>query len=165
MYTIVPESQLVVAQLRQMVHSLWLAKTWLETRIASTSGPRTAPLCLTFALFTSIPPSYLPRTNKPVLLSHEHEKKKKYVIPCAEINRSFTPLVASSDGIQAVEHDKATNRLASHLSITWKRRYSTCVNFISARLAFAMVRAVSRSPTPYTPAIGWESGDGLCLYR
>ena len=116
-------------------------------------------------------PSYLPRTNESVLLSHEHEKKKKYVLPCAEINRSFTPLVVSSDGMQAVEHDKATKRLASHLSIKWKRRYSTCVNFVRARLAFAMVRAVSRnlrasrSPTPYTPAIGWESGDGLCLYR
>ena len=73
--------------------------------------------------------------------------------------------------MQAVEHDKATKRLASHLSIKWKRRYSTCVNFIRARLAFALVRGVSRnlrascSPTPYTPAIGWEAGDGLYLYR
>ena len=40
-------------------------------------------------------PSYLPRSAESVLLSHEHQKKRKYVLPCAEINCSFTPLVVS----------------------------------------------------------------------
>jgi hypothetical protein len=53
-----------------------------------------------------------------VIQSQEKEKKKKYLEPCLEQRRHFTPLVVSTDGLLGREASTfATKRLAQKLAI------------------------------------------------
>jgi hypothetical protein len=116
-------------------------------------------------------PTYRGQDPTKVLKRHEKEKKKKYLAPCVERRRHFTPLVFSVDGLQGPEASAASKCLASKLSKKWGRSYSEVVGFVRSRISIALVRAASRclradrSPPIRAPTVPWESGSGLGLYR
>lgn len=106
-----------------------------------------------------------------ILLQHENEKKRRYLKPCLEARRQFTPLVFSVDGLLGGECKAAINRLASQLAAKWERPYSDMCSFVKSRFALALVRATtvclrgSRDPTAKNPTYYWESGTGARLYQ
>ena len=106
-----------------------------------------------------------------VLASHEDAKKAKYNDACQRQRRHFTPLVFSVDGLRGVEASAASKKLASLLAVKWHRSYSQVCGFVRSRMSLALVRATSRclraerKPFARTPAIPWDNGAGLSLYR
>ena len=78
-----------------------------------------------------------------ILAQHEKEKKNKYLRPCLEQRRDFTPLVYSVDGLAGREARAAEKRLAYHLSAKWKKDYPTMVHYVRVRMALSVVKANS----------------------
>ena len=60
-------------------------------------------------------PSYVSRKPEAVIKSAENEKKKKYLAPCLEQRRHFTPFIASCEGMMGKEADTFIRRLAQRL--------------------------------------------------
>jgi hypothetical protein len=79
--------------------------------------------------------------------------------------------VFTVDGLRRVEAAAASRKLASLLSVKWKRTYSQVCGFVRSRLTLALVRAASRclradrSPASRAPAIPCDNGVGLSLYH
>ena len=61
-------------------------------------------------------PTYRGQDPAKVLAKHEKEKKEKYLQPCLDRRRHFTPLVFSVDGLRGAEATAATKRLAACLA-------------------------------------------------
>ena len=105
-----------------------------------------------------------------ILARQEKEKKQKYLDPCLERRRTFTPLVFSVDGLRGKECAAASRRLALLLSKKWSKTYSQVCGFVRSRLAISLVRAASmclrgtRDPTAKATHPIWETGHGLGLY-
>jgi len=78
-----------------------------------------------------------------ILAAHEKEKKDKYLDPCHQMRKDFTPLVYTVDGIAGREARNAERRLAAHLGMKWKKGYSEMVHYVRVRMALAVVRANS----------------------
>ena len=78
-----------------------------------------------------------------VLEQHEKEKKDKYLQNCLEMQKDFTPMVYSVDGIAGCEAQNAKKRLDVHLAGKWNREYSQMVFYDRVRMAIAVVRAHS----------------------
>jgi len=78
-----------------------------------------------------------------VLAAHEKEKKNKYLQPCLQMRKDFTPLVYSVDGIAGREARNAERKLATHLAAKWGKGYSEMVHYVRVRMALAVVRANS----------------------
>mmetsp|Transcript_13622 Transcript_13622/g.28127 ORF Transcript_13622/g.28127 Transcript_13622/m.28127 type:complete len:216 (+) Transcript_13622:278-925(+) len=57
-----------------------------------------------------------------VLRQQEEEKKRKYLIPCQQAHKHFTPLVYSVDGLEGKEAAAMRKQLASRLSAKYSRR-------------------------------------------
>jgi hypothetical protein len=116
-------------------------------------------------------PSYRQQDVRKILEKHEKEKKKRYLQPCIEQRRHFTPLVFSVDGMMGSEAAAAAKCLASTLSTKWKRQYSEVCGFVRSRLSVALVRSMSmclrnaRDPTIRCSRATWDTGSGLGLYR
>ena len=85
--------------------------------------------------------SNLRRTPEKDLVKAEKEKKDKYLQPCLESRRNFTPLVFSADRTPGAEAWAATLRIALHLGFNMKREYSEICGFVGARMALAIVRS------------------------
>jgi hypothetical protein len=106
-----------------------------------------------------------------LLLSHETRKRDKYLEASLRRHKHFTPLVFTVDGLRGVEAAAALRKLASLLSVKWKRTYSQVCGFVRSRLTLALVGAASRclranrSPASRAPVILWDNGAGLSLYR
>eukprot|EP00978_Attheya_sp_CCMP212_P035085 scaffold150777_cov30-Attheya_sp.AAC.1 len=64
--------------------------------------------------------SYLSSTPEKVLRKQELEKKKKYLQPCLDSRRDFTPDVLSVDGMLATEAKELNKRLAGKIANRWK---------------------------------------------
>jgi hypothetical protein len=63
-----------------------------------------------------------------VLETHEKEKKKKYLGPCLEQRRHFTPFVVSTDGLIGREAGILLKKLflvSSRLPVPYTATYST----------------------------------------
>ena len=109
-------------------------------------------------------PSYRDQVPAKVLATHERKKKAKYLQPCLERRRHFTPLVFSVDGLAGKEAQAATQRLAALLSTKWKRTYSEVCGYVRSRLAIALVRSASmclrgaRDPTARCSRASWVDG-------
>ena len=78
-----------------------------------------------------------------VLAAQEKEKKDKYLNPCLQQRKDFTPLVYSVDGIAGREARNAEKRLGALLAAKWKKEYSRMVHYVRVRMALAVVRANS----------------------
>jgi hypothetical protein len=119
--------------------------------------------------------SYRHRDPAKVLISQqEKEKKRKYLEPCLEQRRHFTPFVCSTDGMLGHEASTFAKRLAAKLANKWQRTYSqVCGYYVKARLSIAIVRTThlclrgSRIPTHQisTRCPLWEDGAGLALFE
>jgi hypothetical protein len=118
-------------------------------------------------------PTHCKKDPASVLLSQEKEKKKKYLEPCLEQRRHFTPFVDSTDGLLGREASFFAKRLAQKLAIKWQRSYSQICGYVKARLSIAIVRAThlclrgSRIPAHKMsnkfPL--WEDGAGLARFE
>ena len=117
--------------------------------------------------------SYITRDPSQVLKQHEREKKNKYLKPCIDQRRHFTPFVVSTDGLIATEGTNLLKMLAARLSKKTQRPYSQVCGFVNARMSIAIVRAThfgirgSRVPTGRMSArfSEWDDGAGLGMLR
>jgi hypothetical protein len=71
--------------------------------------------------------SYRKKEFAKVLEKHEKEKKDKYLQNCLEMQKDFTPMVYSVDGIVGREAQNVEKRLATHLASKWSCEYSQMV--------------------------------------
>jgi hypothetical protein len=85
--------------------------------------------------------SYCKPAPAKVLETHGKEKKRKYLGPCLEQRRHFTPFVCYVDGMLGREATTFSKRLAAKLATKWQRPYSAVCGYINARLSIATVRA------------------------
>ena len=76
-----------------------------------------------------------------VLTRAEKEKKAKYTLACEERRAVFTPLCISVDGMLGRETDHFLRRLGERLSVKWERSYSQVMEWVRARISFAVLRA------------------------
>ena len=85
--------------------------------------------------------SYKSRDPAKVLASQEREKKKKYLEPCLQRRRHFTPFVVSADGLKGKEAKAFLKRLSVLLAKKWQKPYSVVCGYINVRISIAIVRA------------------------
>ena len=85
--------------------------------------------------------SYLCQMSAKALETAEKEKKDKYLQPCLECWRSFTPMVYPTDGITRTEDISAHRRLAYLISNNLKREYSKICGFVRAQMSLVIVRS------------------------
>ena len=85
--------------------------------------------------------SYLRQTSAKALETAEKEKIYKYLQPCLERRRSFTPMVYSIDGIPGTEVVASQQRLASLLSNKPKPEYSEMCGFVRVHMSIVIVRS------------------------
>jgi hypothetical protein len=117
--------------------------------------------------------SYIKRAPAKVLERQEKEKKCKYLEPCLENRRHFTPFVCSVDGLLGHEANTFAKCLAAKLAAKWKGPYSQTCGYVTACLSIAIVRAThfrlqgSRVPAHKisTRCPLWEDGAGLALFE
>ena len=115
--------------------------------------------------------SYQTRKPASIIKSAENDKKNKYLEPCLEQRRRFTPFVVSCEELLGKEADTFLKRLSKKLADKWRRPYSQTVSFVKTRFAISLVRAKnqcirgSRIPTGrISHRVDWEDGSGLALY-
>ena len=107
-------------------------------------------------------------TLEKILERQEKEKKKKYLQPCLERRRHFTPFVATTDGMLGKEAKKFIARLATCLAGKWRSSYSQVMAYIRGRISIAVLRGTSRrirgSRTPFYLKGYCEDGAGMDLF-
>ena len=69
----------------------------------------------------------------------ERKKREKYLQPCLESRRYFTPMVYSADGIPGMEAVAAQRRLTSLLSNKLERENLEMCGFVRDRMSLAIV--------------------------
>eukprot|EP00978_Attheya_sp_CCMP212_P019465 scaffold54527_cov24-Attheya_sp.AAC.2 len=117
--------------------------------------------------------SYLSSTPEKVLRKKELEKKKKYLQPCLDSRRDFTPCVLLVDGMLATEAKELNKRLAGKIANRWKTTYPKVCGWVNARISIATLRAThlclrgSRVPIKHICSrwSNWDDGAGLGLFR
>ena len=87
--------------------------------------------------------SYQNKDYQKVLVQQEKEKKNQYLCQCLEMQKDFTPLVYSVDGIAGREAKNAEKHLACHLLEKWHKRLPQMVYYVWIQVAIAMVCANS----------------------
>ena len=108
-----------------------------------------------------------------VLAAHEREKKKKYLEPCLEQRRHFSPFVVSTDGLLGKEAKTLLKKLSAVLAAKWDKPYSQICGYVNARMSIAILRAThmclrgSRVPTSRMSKRlpQWEDKAGLGLFQ
>ena len=118
--------------------------------------------------------SNLSKDPAKVLEAHEKEKRRKYLKPCLEQRRHFTPFVVSTDGLIGKEAKTLLKKLSSLLAEKWEKPYSVVCGYVNAQVSIAIVRAThhclrgSRIPNSQMSRDRrpqWEGNAGLGLYR
>ena len=117
--------------------------------------------------------SYISRDPSLVLKQHEQEKKNKYLQPCIDQRRHFTPFVVSTDVLIAMEGKNLLKMLALQMSKKTQRPYSDVCGFVTARMSIAIVRATHfgiRGSRIHTGRMSsdipeWDDGAGLGMLR
>jgi hypothetical protein len=117
--------------------------------------------------------SNISRAPMKVLAAHEREKKRKYLEPCLEQRRHFSPFVVSTDGLIGIEAQTMLKKLSARLAEKSGKPYSEVCGYVNARMSIAIVRAThlclrgSRVPTSQMSnrRPQWEDGAGLGLFR
>jgi hypothetical protein len=116
--------------------------------------------------------SYQSKTPAKVLEQHERAKKKKYLQPCLERRKHFTPFVVSADGLKGKEAKTMLKRISALLAKKWDKPYSVVCGYVNSRMSIAIVRAShlclrgSRVPAGLIShrRPQWFDGAGLGLY-
>jgi hypothetical protein len=84
--------------------------------------------------------SNIPRVPMKVLAAHEREKKRKYLEPCLEQRRHFSPFVVSTDGLIGKEAKTMLKKLSAHLAGKTDKPYLVVCGYVNARMSIAIVR-------------------------
>ena len=107
-------------------------------------------------------------TVEKLLERQEKEKKKKYLQPCLERRRHFTPFVTTTDGLMGKDAQKFTSRLAALLAEKWRNPYPQVMAYLRGRLSIAILRGTSRrirgTRTPFYLKGYCEDGAGRHLF-
>ena len=78
------------------------------------------------------------------MLGHQAQAKKDfYLQACVELRRSFALLVYLVDVMAAKEARAFEKRIASLLTLKWRRHYRKVVGFVRTRMCLAIVRGVT----------------------
>ena len=116
--------------------------------------------------------SYVTRDPERVLQSHEKEKKRKYLRPCQQQRRAFTPFVVSVDGLIGMEAKNVMKALSRRLALKWQKPYSQVMSIVKTRISIACVQTSHRClrgscvlVKKMSRQIQWDDGAGLGLYR
>ena len=156
------------------MRSLYVSKVDYNTKIATRILQQPTSCMNSYLISLTEAASYRNKDPAKVLRQQEEEKKRKYLIPCQQAHKHFTPLVYSVDGLEGKEAAAMRKQLASRLSAKWGRKCSQVCWYLRSRLAIALVRATTneclrgtRDPTRRTIAddIDWVSYQGLRLYH
>ena len=94
-------------------------------------------------IFNANAPSYKTLALEAAFNLHRNEKKKLY---SAEVNQrrgSFTPIIATCEGILDREAESYVKRLAFHLSNKWQKSLSQTIFWVRARIQICIIRSVS----------------------
>jgi hypothetical protein len=67
-----------------------------------------------------------------VLAQHEREKKRKYLEPCLEQHRHFSPFVVSTNGLIGREAQVMLKKLSAHLAEKTGKSYVTVCGYVNA---------------------------------
>ena len=86
-------------------------------------------------------PSYQDILLVKVLERAAKAKKAKYLQPCLDRRRSFTPLVYSVDGMACKEAKVFEKRIACLLAEKWDRPYSEMVGYVRGQIGMAVIRS------------------------
>jgi hypothetical protein len=76
-----------------------------------------------------------------VLAQQERAKKKKYLEPCNEQHRHFSPFVVSTDVVIGKDARAVLHRLSSLLADKWDQPYSVACGYVNAWMSIAIARA------------------------
>jgi hypothetical protein len=79
------------------------------------------------------------RSLPPSKVLEKQEREKKYLEPCLQARRHFTPFVVSADGLKGREATAFLKRIAAILSEKWQRLYSEVCGYVNARISIAIV--------------------------
>ena len=83
--------------------------------------------------------SYLHQTSSNALATVKKEKNYRYLLPCLECRRSFTPMVNSEDEIPVTKAIVAKQRLSLLLSNKLKQEYLEMYGFVRACMSLVIV--------------------------
>ena len=86
-------------------------------------------------------PSYKDFTSAKALERAAKAKKAKYLQPCLDCRRSFTPLVYYVDRMAYKEAKAFEKRIACLLAEKWDRPYSELVGYVRGRMGMAIIRS------------------------
>ena len=107
-------------------------------------------------------------TVEKILKKQEKEKKKKYLQPCLERRRHFTPFVTTTNGLMGKEAQKFLARLATRLAEKWRNPYSQVMAYLRGRISIAILRGTSRricgTRTPFYLKGYCKDGAGTHLF-
>ena len=141
-----------------LIRSLWANSTdcIIDVRITDTDAP-----------------SHRNKGPTKVLEQQEREKKRKYLQPCLDQRRHFTPFVVSTDGLIGKEASALLKNLAARISTKHGEHYSHVCGAIKARMSIAIVRAThlclrgSRIPTSQMSnrRLQWDDPAGLASFH
>ena len=73
----------------------------------------------------------------------QEKKKDKYLHPCQEHRKDFTPLVYSVGGIRGREVRITERRLVAELAEKWSQPYSHIVHYVKVRMSIVVACANS----------------------
>ncbi len=116
-------------------------------------------------------PSQCQTSVEQLLRRHSKFKKDKYLRPCLEYRRHFTPLVFTVDGAMAPETAKAVRHLSERLASKWDAPRGFVTQYVRSRLAISLVRATtyclrgSRAPGARMRLPRISNAAALQLYR
>ena len=114
------------------------------------------------------------RAKEPEMVLEQQEwEKRKYLQPCLEQRRHFTPFVASTDGMLGKEAQTLLKKLSARIAEKSGESYSHVCGAMKARMSIAIVRAThlcirgSRIPTSQMSSRRgqWEDGAGLASFK
>ena len=94
-------------------------------------------------IFNANAPSYKALSLEAAFNIHRNEKKNKYSEEVAHRRGSFTPIIATCEGILDREAEAYVKRLAHHLSKKWGKSSSKTIFWVRARMQMCILRSVS----------------------
>ena len=94
-------------------------------------------------IFNANAPSYKTLSLDEIFDIHRNQKKQIYASEVEHRRGSFTPVLATCEGILDREVEAYAKRLAQHLSRWWEKNYSQTVFWVRARIQICILRSVS----------------------
>jgi hypothetical protein len=94
-------------------------------------------------IFNANAPSYKSLSLEEIFDVHRNQKKQLYASEVEHRRGSFTPVLATCEGILDREAEAYAKRLSQHLSRRWEKNYSQTVFWVRARIQICILRSVS----------------------